>query len=886
MNYPIWELTYLGGGTLIAVISILHVYISHLAVGGGMFLWLTDRKGFRENSPDIHTYVKKHTWFFLLLTMVFGGMSGVGIWFIISLVHPAATSKLIHAFVFGWAIEWVFFVGEIASLLIYHYFFDTLDRKSRLTIAFLYFLFAWLSLAVINAILSFMLTPGGWLENNNFWTGVLNPTYFSSTVFRTFTCTMIAGLFGYVTALYLKDDGFRTRMIRYCSKWLYISLAGMIVTGFWYFYTVPEHIRQTTFYLNADTGTFVTVLLVTTVLIFIFGLIVSLKLNRGLQKAAVYLLVIIGLGWMGGFEYIREIARKPYIISDFIYSTSIMKDDVDRLDREGVLTEAKWSAVHAVTDDNVMAAGKELFNIQCLSCHTVNGIRNDIVRHVDQFPYFGLMSLLEGQGKINDYMPPFVGTEREKEALASYIVSEIKGQELVKSTYKCEITPVEVEIPKFDTKKDEYVLLAWNDLGMHCISDCDKWFVILPPANTLEAQLIRRGDNLGIITDGVELTYKVQPGFENPAAHVDFWKYCEANFGVKLEDNVGLGGKGLTGTMEVNEDLMSFIAEKIPVAPYSDQNTFLPFPTFTIEARDSATGELLASTKMVAPTSTEMGCRNCHGGDWRFNNQSGVSDETASNILKTHDRLSGTDLYREALAGKPRLCQNCHPDPALGAGGVEGVRTLSAAMHGWHANYMPFAGAEACVACHPASMLGYTRCQRGVHSLAGLSCVNCHGGLTDHALSLLLAETEKDGTARLIKNLHPEAVASVEEINPRTPWLNEPDCLNCHIDFEKPGENPSGFNQWADGFSELYRQRTGDAGIRCEACHNSTHSIYPGINIYGDNLNNMQPMQYMGRPYAIGEGGDGKGCVVCHMTRMDESVHHDFMNRAARVRIK
>ena len=191
MNYPIWELTTLGGGSLIALISVLHVYISHLAVGGGLFLWLTDWKGFRENSVDIHAYVKKHTWFFLLLTMVFGGMSGVGIWFIIALVSPAATSSLIHNFVFGWAIEWVFFVGEITALLIYHYKFDVLDRKSRLNVAFLYFLFAWLSLVIINGILAFMLTPGKWLETQNFWHGFFNPSYFSSMFFRTFITIMI-----------------------------------------------------------------------------------------------------------------------------------------------------------------------------------------------------------------------------------------------------------------------------------------------------------------------------------------------------------------------------------------------------------------------------------------------------------------------------------------------------------------------------------------------------------------------------------------------------------------------------------------------------------------------------------------------------------------------
>ena len=50
--------------------------------GSLLFLWLTDWKGFKEDSFRIHDYVRTHTWFFLLLTMVFGGMTGVGIWFI------------------------------------------------------------------------------------------------------------------------------------------------------------------------------------------------------------------------------------------------------------------------------------------------------------------------------------------------------------------------------------------------------------------------------------------------------------------------------------------------------------------------------------------------------------------------------------------------------------------------------------------------------------------------------------------------------------------------------------------------------------------------------------------------------------------------------------
>ena len=49
MNFPIWELP--AAGLLIAAVAIVHVFISHFAVGGGLFLVLAERKARRENDP-------------------------------------------------------------------------------------------------------------------------------------------------------------------------------------------------------------------------------------------------------------------------------------------------------------------------------------------------------------------------------------------------------------------------------------------------------------------------------------------------------------------------------------------------------------------------------------------------------------------------------------------------------------------------------------------------------------------------------------------------------------------------------------------------------------------------------------------------------------------
>ena len=182
MNYPVWELQAAGGGLLIALVAVIHVYIAHFAVGGGLLLVLTEIKARRMGSQALLDYARHHTKFFLLLTMVGGGVTGVGIWFTIALLNPAATSVLIHTFVFGWAAEWVCFAGEIVALLVYYYGFDRLSAKDHLRVGWLYFIFAWLSLFWVNGIIDFMLTPGRFPETGNFWDGFFNPSMWPANI--------------------------------------------------------------------------------------------------------------------------------------------------------------------------------------------------------------------------------------------------------------------------------------------------------------------------------------------------------------------------------------------------------------------------------------------------------------------------------------------------------------------------------------------------------------------------------------------------------------------------------------------------------------------------------------------------------------------------------
>ncbi len=429
-----------------------------------------------------------------------------------------------------------------------------------------------------------------------------------------------------------------------------------------------------------------------------------------------------------------------------------------------------------------------------------------------------------------------------------------------------------VEIPPFDKDRNDYVLLAWNNLGMHCISDSDPYWILLPPANDIFAQLVKRGDSPEIMTEGVELSYQVEKGFEYPERHVRFWEFAEKLLGAKLPSGVGVGGQRVSGTMKLEEAHRAFVAPFIPVVPYTEDGSYNPYPIFTITATSKETGEVLAVTKTVAPTSTEMGCKNCHGGGWRVDGVAGFTDATSLDVLAAHDKNSGTNLVEKARNGEPMLCQGCHADPVLGTKGNPELLNFPAALHGWHANYLTDReGMQACVACHPSRPDGPTQCFRSHHS-EFMDCTNCHGTMEDHALSLLKKEHEagKKGAARLMAGLKSRNVASVDLINPRTPWINEPDCLNCHEDFQM-GSTVDAFNTWTDGPEGLYRNRHDQMeAMMCEACHGSTHAVYPAtLNKFGSTRDSIQPLQYQGNNRPI-----GNDCTVCHTVQPEFEGHH------------
>jgi mono/diheme cytochrome c family protein len=583
-------------------------------------------------------------------------------------------------------------------------------------------------------------------------------------------------------------------------------------------------------------------------LLFIAALAMTIRMPNGLQKVAAFGVVAIAFVYFGAFEFVREGGRRPFILYDHMYSNQVYLSDVPAIRQAGFLQTAKWTRHTSVTPENQQEVGADLFRIQCSSCHSIAGPLNDIkplVRKYDSV--FGLDAKLNGLGKITRYMPPFFGDRAERWALAGYLLS-INGHPLPDPVADLNmgnpvvvVEELPVAIPPFDRASDKQVLLAWSSLGMREISDSDDVWTIAAPGSDIFAQLVRRGDPPQRVTSGVDIHYQME---QDPQVN---------------------------GVFQVDESRQAFVANAVAVPAYLQDGSYHPYPLLRVSAIDSSSGAVLASTRMVVPVATEMGCKNCHGGGWKVAGVTGISDATAEDVLAVHDRISGTNLLPRARQGEPQACKSCHGDPAAGQAGDPALLNFSAAIHGWHANFLTDrSGSQACVACHAARPDGPTHFFREHHG-AFMDCSNCHGTLEQHAVSLLKQEelAGKSGATILLEELSTSGAVDATGINPRTPWLQQPDCLNCHEEFGL-GMSVDAFNTWTDSAEDLYRNRQDQMGVMmCQACHGSTHALYPAHNKYGRQRDIIQPLQYQGNDRPLGED-----CTLCHTVQPEFEGHH------------
>lgn len=414
MNYPFWDVP-IGYGYLMAIIAVVHVFISHFAIGGGLYLVVAETAARRKNDSQRLEFLQRLTKFFVLVSVVFGALTGVGIWFIIGLLNPAGIEVLIHHFVWGWATEWTFFLIEICAAILYFYGWKRMSAKHHLIIGWIYFIAAWLSLVVINGIITFMLTPGEWLETGNFWDGFFNPTYWSSLALRTGICIMLAGLYALLVVSRYKASDFKVRTVRYNTVWGIVGLIITLPTFLWYLNAIPGTVMATAVEMMATpifsmlqmylfTG-------VLAVLLILFGLIVP----RAYHTVIGLIVMVFGLLWFGSFEWFRESLRKPYVIYGYMYGNAVEVAHADSYQRDGYLAHM---AIRTGDD------GADLFRRACRSCHTMDGYHPLKPTFDGTDPAF-IAGMIRGSHVMKGNMPQFLGIDQEIALLAAHIYDKV-----------------------------------------------------------------------------------------------------------------------------------------------------------------------------------------------------------------------------------------------------------------------------------------------------------------------------------------------------------------------------------------------------------------------------------------------------------------------------
>ena len=454
-----------------------------------------------------------------------------------------------------------------------------------------------------------------------------------------------------------------------------------------------------------------------------------------------------------------------------------------------------------------------------------------------------------------------------------------------------------------------WVVTGWNNLGMHCLDSDFSVFSILPPYNTINAQIIASTNgHAWIVTnaDVFAVTYHAVADADNSINTTsigkgNFWTYVYPIFGVNLPPDTGLavqwptpfampGVANVPQAMGYESNWMWYVAYGIPIMAYDDVGKPNQYPMMRLTAKTNG-GPGLATADIVLPVSDEMDCRKCHlsntftnpadprvaakpAAGWFFTPHPGT--DYRLNILRLHDEeQAGKPEYTSALAAKgfrtsglfdtvtldnhPILCAACHLSEALPNSGFGGIPPLTEAVHGLHAgvvdprNGLTLNAASnrlACYSCHPGSV---TRCLRGAMGKAvapdgsmEMQCQSCHG-----------------------------SISTVGSTN-RVGWLNEPTCQACHSgdamnnsgqiryitvfttngQMREPANRlfATSSNTPAAGLS-LYRySHGGHGGLACAACHGSTHAEWPTAfrndNVLSQNL--------QGHPGMLVE------CIACH----------------------
>lgn len=431
MNWPPIDVPLLGRSGLIALIALLHIpFFVNFVMGAPVIAVISEWLGKRTGDARYDT-LSKHLSIMALVTVGIGALGGIGLVATNIGLFPRFFAAGAGIFFWPLVIEIAFFLIETVFIAVYRYTWDAMKhRPLHMVYGLLAAFGAWGSGLIINGLASFMLTPGRWPETRSVLDAAFNPTSLPSFTHRAVASLSVTGFFLIVYALWQhgraknpEGRSYAAWALGYASKWALVATMLQFLPGVWYLTAIEAGTRAA-----APEGSVLPKLLGGPLTFYWFGGILlaagALLLvwflgvqhpGEGLKrlgKLGLILSVALILTTNAFMGFTRERARKPYLVYGVIYGNQMMTQMMTQM--EGGAPAASAAEGEAVFQDGI-----------CKGCHTLGGEGGKVGPVLDgvgsRKTAAELSALLKSPPPG---MPPFTGSDADREALAAFLAEQ------------------------------------------------------------------------------------------------------------------------------------------------------------------------------------------------------------------------------------------------------------------------------------------------------------------------------------------------------------------------------------------------------------------------------------------------------------------------------
>lgn len=436
MEFPIFQVPYLGNGMTIALNAVLHIIIAQgITTGVITMIALAEYIGFKTKSEHWENFARRLLKPTVIIITGLGSTTGVGIWFITSALSPKGIGLMLRIFFWPWFMEWMVFAVEIIVILLYYFTWDKwsgLKKKKHIRLGFAYSTLAIISAVLITGILGFMLTSDGWPWNRSFWSAFFNPSFLSQLFLRLGIAFGLGSVFTSAYLLFTRHDPmFRKEALRLFGRISLVFLIIGLLSTWWYFSVVPSRFKTHAVFSILTSHfsqhpEFFWLLNAIGLLILLFFSFLALRGSIPASRILVIPAILFFCCFITEYERAREFIRGPFLLPGYLYSNQVQLDESLFWKESGALKNSYWYSQAGNSEDTV-AQGAYLFAQNCSSCHTIGGL-NDIRDRLRGRSEDGIYVILGNTHQMVPFMPPFSGTENERRVLSRFLYQLTSGE--------------------------------------------------------------------------------------------------------------------------------------------------------------------------------------------------------------------------------------------------------------------------------------------------------------------------------------------------------------------------------------------------------------------------------------------------------------------------